>query len=320
MHNISLSLNEFKILLKGISMLYGFDVGGTKIAFSIYDHALNCVFEDQTPTPHDYASFVTIIGDMVKQADQKFDCKGQIGMGFPGAINQKDNTLNCANVPAIKGRNLSHDLEMSLGRAVKLQNDANCFLLSECYGGSADGCSTVLGVTLGTGVGGAIFVNGSVLTGFNSFAGEIGHYPIPATLLLKHPDLPNLTCGCGRQMCLETYMSGTGLGNLYLHYGKKPLKGPEIVKQYYAGDKMALKVVDIYCDILAAGLATSILVLDPDAIVIGGGLSNFSVLQNELINRLPAHLIKNVTLPKVTNADFGGAGGVRGAALLNYQA
>lgn len=300
-------------------MLYGFDVGGTKIAFSVYDQDLNCLFEDQTPTPNDYASFITIISDMVKQADQKFECQGQIGMGFPGAINQKDNTLNCANVPAIKGRHLVHDLSTSLGREVKLENDANCFLLSECYGGSADGCSTVLGVTLGTGVGGAIFVNGSILSGFNSFAGEIGHYPLPATLLIKHPSLPNIKCGCGRQMCLETYMSGTGLGNLYKHYAKKPLKGPEILEKFRADDKMAIKVVNIYLDILAAGLGTSIMVIDPDAIVFGGGLSNFEAIHKELPKRLPEHLLNYVTLPKITTAKFGGTGGVRGAALLNYK-
>ncbi len=301
-------------------MLYGFDVGGTKIAFSVYDQDLNCLFEDQRPTPDDYDSFLEIVCTMVKNADQQFDCRGAIGMGFPGAVNQQAQTVYCANVPAVKGRNLCADLSALVDRPVKLENDANCFLLSECRGGSADGCSTVLGITLGTGVGGAIFVNGAIHSGFNSFAGEVGHYPLPATLFLKHPDLPNITCGCGRQMCLETYMSGTGLGNLYQHYAKEALQGPEIIKKYRAGDKLACKVVDIYFDILAAGLGTAILVLDPDAIVFGGGLSNFEVLLEELPKRLPGHLLPKVLLPKITSAKFGGTGGVRGAAILNYIA
>ena len=300
-------------------LLYGFDVGGTKIAFSVYDQNLNCLFAEQVATPRDYRSFVAVISEMVKQADHKFACRGSIGIGFPGAINPNDNRLNCVNVAAIKGQQLGDDLARLLDREVILENDANCFLLSECYGGSADGCSTVLGVTLGTGVGGAVFVNGAIHSGYNSFAGEIGHYPLPATMLLKYPDLPRLTCGCGRQICLETYISGTGLANLYKHYAKTPLKGPEIVDKYYAGDKAATKVIAIYLDLLAAGLATAILVIDPDALVFGGGLSSFDLLPQALAKRLPEHLLKHVNLPKICSAKFGATGGVRGAALLNYQ-
>lgn len=300
-------------------MLYGFDVGGTKIAFSVYDQNLNCLFEDQTPTPQDYSSFISIITTMVVQADIKYGIKGQVGLGFPGAINSDDQTLYCTNVPAIKGRPLLDDLSKSLNRDIKIENDANCFLLSECFGGSADGCPTVLGVTLGTGIGGAIFVNGSILTGKNSFAGEIGHYPLPATLLKKYPELPDLTCGCGRQMCLERYVSGTGLGNLYQHYAKEPLQGPEILEKFRAGDETAIKVISVYFDILAAGLGTAMLVLDADAIVFGGGLSKFEILIEEFTKRLPEHLLSAAKLPLVVKAKFGGEGGVRGAALLNYK-
>ncbi|GLS91542.1 transcriptional regulator [Psychromonas marina] len=300
-------------------MLYGFDVGGTKIAFCVYDEALSCLFEDQIPTPHDYQTFLSSIETMVHQADAKFNCKGQVGLGFPGAINASDMTLYCANVPALKGRPLFKDLSAILDREVKIENDANCFLLSEYFGGSADGCKTVLGVTLGTGVGGAICIDGKTLVGQNSFAGEIGHYPLPATILKKYPELPNLTCGCGRQMCLETYVSGTGLGNLYEHYASSPLKGPAILNKFRAGDKIAQKVINIYFDILAAGIATAIMVLDADAIIFGGGLSKFEILIDEFTQRLPKHLLNDVKLPKVAKATFGGEGGVRGAALLNYQ-
>lgn len=300
-------------------MLYGFDIGGTKIAFAVYDSTLNCVLSQQVATPDSYGAFMTAIATMVHKADATFNCQGHVGIGFPGAINPHDQTLNCANVPAIKGQSLSKDLTVALQRDIKLENDANCFLLSECFGGSADGCSTVLGVTLGTGVGGAIFANGGIVAGKNAFAGEIGHYPLPATVLKKHPELPHLTCGCGRQLCLETYVSGTGLSNLYQHYAQSRLTGPEIVQKVDMGDSTAIQVLNVYFDILAAGLGTAMLVLDADAIVFGGGVSKLESLLQSVRERLPAHLLNNVTLPLLVNAKFGSEGGVRGAALLNYK-
>jgi N-acetylglucosamine kinase len=300
-------------------MLYGFDVGGTKIAFAVYDQNLNCLFEHQIPTPIDYSSFITFICDIVYQADDKYSVKGEIGLGLPGTINSEGILTNCANIPVISGRPLINDLSVALARQINFDNDANCFLLSECFGGSTDSCATVLGVTLGTGVGGAIFVNGRILKGKNASAGEIGHYPLPATILKKYPELPDLTCGCGRHMCLETYVSGMGLANLYKHYVNEEIQSPAVLNLFRTGDKMAKKVVDVYFNILAAGLATAILVLDADAIVFGGGLSKFEILLEELVKRLPEHLLDGAQLPLLVTAKFGAEGGVRGAALLNYK-
>lgn len=301
-------------------MFYGFDVGGTKIAFAVYDQHLHCLFAEQHPTPNNFPDFMRLIKHLVSAADRQFSCKGAVGIGIPGACNMQTQQVYCANVPAINGRCLVADLSASLDRQVKLENDANCFLLSECYGGSADNSNCALGITLGTGVGGAIFVNGALHHGRNSFAGEIGHYPISATLLLKYPDLPQFSCGCGRQMCFETYVSGTGLSNLYRHYTDTAVDCPQILQQYRTADKTAAKVMDIYFDILAAGIATAILVLDPDVIVFGGGLASFTELISELKKRLPGHLLSSVSLPDIHFAEFAAAGGVRGAALLNYHA
>ncbi len=301
-------------------MLYGFDIGGTKIEFSVYDQQLNLQFNKRVPTPtSDYQALLHAINEMVLEADTQFACRGMVGVGFPGAINTRNNTLIIANLPSANGKPLQADLEAVIDRQVVVQNDANCFLISECYGGAADNANTVLGVTLGTGVGGAVFVNGDIHSGHNFFAGEIGHFPLPATMLLKYPELPYFTCGCGRKACLETYVSGTGLGNLYQHFAKQPLKGPEILEKYMAGDKTAAKVVNVYLDILAAGLGMAMSVLDPDAIVFGGGLAGFEEIYTELPKRLPDHLLPNVALPTLKKAEFGGAGGVRGAALLNYR-
>jgi len=305
-------------MIKGVMMLYGFDVGGTKIAFSVYDQNLNCLFEDQVATPHEYDDFMAIISEVVSAADIKCASKGKVGLGIPGAINIEGLTTNCANVPAIKDRPLVSALSTLLDREIKLENDANCFLLSECFGGSADDCATVLGVTLGTGLGGAIFSNGKIITGKNSFSGEIGHFPIPSTVLKMHPELPHLKCGCGREMCLETYVSGTGLANLYKYYANIDIKGPAILDRYRSGEETAINVISVYFDILAAGIGTVMMILDADAIVFGGGLSKFETLTKEFSNRLPEHLLSDVQLPLIKTAKFGSEGGARGAALLNY--
>lgn len=300
-------------------MLYGFDIGGTKIAFAVYDQALNCLFSAQIATPDDYAAFVNVISERVFQADAQFNCQGKVGLGFPGVINCEDKTIHCVNVVAIKSQALIDDLGCLLQRDIKIENDANCFLLSECIGGSAEGTTTVLGITLGTGVGGAIYANGSIVNGQNGLAGEIGHYPLPATVLKKHPELPFFNCGCGRQLCLESYVSGTGLSNLYQYYFQDRLTAEKIAEKFHLNDKKAQQVVALYVDILAAGIGTAMLVLDADVIVFGGGLAQFETILEKFIKELPKHLLNNVKLPLVVKAKFGVEGGMRGAALLNYK-
>lgn len=300
-------------------MLYGFDVGGTKIAFAVYDLSLRCVHREQFVTPKTHHQFIALIKQSVFQADARFDCQGGVGIGFPGRINADTQHVECANVGAIKAQPLAKQLSHALLREVKLENDANCFLLSECHKGCATGCDTVLAVTLGTGVGGAVFANGDVLRGQNGFAGEIGHYPLPATLLRQYPDLPDISCPCGRQMCLEGYASGSGLSNLYQHHTQQRLTGEQIIKRYRAGEVQAIATLHCYFDILAAGLGTAMLVLDADAIVLGGGLSKLDILLEALQQRLPDVLLPGVKLPRLLRAKFGPEGGARGAALLNYN-
>ena len=296
-------------------MFYGFDIGGTKIAFSVYDKELISLYKTEIATPSHYDILLRTIITMVNDADRLYEKKGDVGIGFPGSM--KNNLMFCSNMPALQGKPLVSDLTNALARSILVENDANCFLLSECYGGASNGCQTALGVTLGTGVGGAVFVNNSMLHGLNNNAGEIGHYPIPATMLVKYPDLPLFNCACGHSLCFERYVSGTGLENLYNHYADKSLSGREILASYQNGDVIACQVVEIFLDILASGIAISVLVLDPEVIVFGGGLSSFPNLVNEITIRLPEHLLPNAKLPKIATPKFGGDGGVRGAALLN---
>jgi N-acetylglucosamine kinase len=222
-----------------------------------------------------------------------------------------------ANLPAIHGRHLGADLAELLGRPVKVDNDANCFLWSEVHQGAADGAGSALGVTIGTGIGGAVYLAGKLIQGRNWLAGEIGHYPLPATILMKYPDLPRPRCSCGRLVCFETYASGTGLERLYHHVHGERVSGHQIVARADAREAAALSTIDCWLEIIAAGLATAISVVDPDVVVLGGGLSALPALYEELPKRLPGHLLPGVALPAIREARFGGAGGVRGAALLN---
>ncbi|MCC0180758.1 ROK family protein [Aeromonas hydrophila] len=299
-------------------MYYGFDIGGTKIAFAVYDGALNLCHEERMSTPgNDYEGLQQLIRARVEQADARFGARGAVGIGFPGILNRHDHSIVAANLPSINGRHLGADLAKLLERPVKVDNDANCFLWSEVHQGAAAGADSALGVTIGTGIGGAVYLAGKLIQGRNWLAGEIGHYPLPATMLMKYPDLPRPRCGCGRLVCFETYASGTGLERLYHHFHGQRASGHQIVGRFEAHEPHAVATVDCWLEIMAAGLATAISVVDPDVVVLGGGLSGLPALYEQLPLRLPGHLLPGVALPEIREARFGGAGGVRGAALLN---
>ncbi|MGL5302312.1 MAG: ROK family protein [Aeromonas sp.] len=301
-------------------MYYGFDIGGTKIAFAVYDDGLTLCHEERITTPvNDYPALQQLICSRVWQADARFGGQGSVGIGFPGILNSCDHSIVAANLPAIHGRHLGADLALLLDRPVAVDNDANCFLWSEVHQGAANGASSALGVTIGTGIGGAVYLAGQLIQGRNWLAGEIGHYPLPATMLITYPNLPHFRCGCGRLACFETYASGTGLARLYHHAHGLHATGQQIVALYHDQDPGALATLDCWFEILAAGLACAISVIDPEVVVLGGGLSGLPALYEQLPQRLPRHLLPGVALPTLTQARFGGAGGVRGAALLNVR-
>lgn len=311
-------------------MYYGFDIGGTKIEFSVYDASLQCVFNERIPAPaEDYEELLDALDGFVFHADKQFSCKGMVGVGFPGVINPETNTSICPNLPSLHGQNLQVDLAKRIERKVKIQNDANCFALSECFKGAAEDANSAIAVTLGTGLGGAICINKMILPGHNQGAGEFGHMAIPGTMLQRYPELPLTHCGCGGHSCLETYCSGTGLANLYKHYKQyldgscneaEALKGPAIIAAYMEHDPVAVKTIDVFLDILAAALGNLIMILDPDVIVFGGGLARFEELYKQLPGKVSAYIFASMQLPEIKPAAFGGEGGVRGAALLNYVA
>lgn len=302
-------------------MYYGFDIGGTKIEFGAFNEQLERVATERVPTPgDDYDKLVDILVDIIEKADREFGTQGQIGIGIPGMEDAEDGALLTSNVPAAKGRFLRKDLESRIGRSVQIDNDANCFALSEAWDSELQGEKSVLGLILGTGFGGGIVIDGQVFSGKNHVAGELGHtrMPIDAWFHLGEK-APLFECGCNNKGCIDNYLSGRGFEQLYAHYYGENLKAVDIIKQYGEGEAQAVEHVDRFMEMLAICLANLFTAFDPHVVVLGGGLSNFDLLYSELPKRLPKHLLSVARVPKIIKAKHGDAGGVRGAAFLNIR-
>ncbi|EOD77186.1 N-acetylglucosamine kinase [Grimontia sp. AD028] len=302
-------------------MYYGFDVGGTKIEFGAFDSELKRQATERVPTPGDnYEQLIETLAALVAKYDAQFGCEGTVGIGIPGIEKAEDGTVLTVNVPAAKGRTLRADLEAKIGRAVALNNDANCFALSEAWDEELQGEKVVLGLILGTGFGGGIIVDGKVVSGKNNVAGELGHMRMPIDAWLHLGDnAPIFDCGCEKKGCIDNYLSGRGFEMLYAHFHGEEKKAIDIINAFKAGEKTESEFVDKYMEMLAmvfAGLFTGI---DPDVVVLGGGLSNFEYIYEEMPKRVPKYLLSIANAPKIIKAKHGDSGGVRGAAFLNIQ-
>ncbi len=300
-------------------MYYGFDIGGTKMALGVYDRERRLQWETRVPTPHDsYENFLAAIGSLVKEADSRFAIKGTVGIGIPGMPVTDDGTLYAANVPAANGKPLQADLTALLEREVRLDNDANCFALSEAWDDDFRRYPVVMGLILGTGVGGGIIVNGKSIAGRNYITGEFGHMRLPVDALeVLGRDIPLTGCGCGQHGCMENYLSGRGFAWLYQHFYAESLEPKEIVARFYTGDDKAVAHVDRFLELLAVCLGNLLTGVDPHLVVIGGGLSNFSEIYTQLPARLPKYLLPVAKVPRIEPARHGDAGGMRGAAFLH---
>lgn len=299
-------------------MYYGFDMGGTKIELGVFDANLQRIWQKRVPTPRDdYRQLLAVLRDLTHEADALCGSPGLVGIGIPGLPNE-DGTLFTANVPAAMGQPLPRDLSTLIGREVKVDNDANCFALSEAWDDEFRHYPTVLGMILGTGVGGGLIVDGKVLSGRNYIAGEFGHFRLPVDALeVLGRDIPRVACGCGHEGCIENYISGRGFEWMYSHFYQHHLPAPQIIAHYQAGEPRAMAHVDRFLEVLAICLANLLTIVDPHLLVIGGGLSNFDAIYQALPQRLPAHLLRVAKLPRIEKARYGDAGGVRGAAFLN---
>jgi fructokinase len=246
-------------------------------------------------------------------AGGEIGARATVGIGIPGTIVAATGLVKNANSTWLIGRPLGRDVEASLGREVRFANDANCFALSEAVDGAAAGCATVFGVILGTGVGGGIVADGTLLVGANAIAGEWGHNPLPA----PSPDeLPGPPCYCGRAGCIETFLSGPGLAADHRRHGGAALAGPEIATGAAAGDPGCRATLGRYADRLARALAGIINLIDPDVIVLGGGLSALGLLYDEVPRRWGRHVFSDTVVTRLLPPHHGDASGMRGAAWL----
>ena len=299
-------------------MYYGFDIGGSKIALGVFDKARRLQWEKRVATPKEsYEVFLQAVEALVEEADRRFGCQGSVGIGIPGMPETEDGTLYAANVPAAC-RWRRADLSELLGRDVRLDNDANCFALSEAWDDEFTQYPLVMGMILGTGVGGGLVLNGKSITGHRYITGEFGHIRLPVDALeVVGRDFPLTRCGCGQLGCIENYLSGRGFAWLYEHFYQHALTSPEIVALWQQGDAKAREHVDRYLDLLAVCLGNILTIVDPDLLVLGGGLSNFTAITEGLAQRLPRHLLPVASVPRIERARHGDAGGMRGAAFLH---
>ena len=257
-------------------MRIGIDLGGTKIETVVLQDDGAIAFRERRPTPRgDYDGTIEAIASMVHAAEAHANAPCSVGIGMPGAVSPATGLVKNANSTWLNGRGLHEDLETRLGRPVRLANDADCFALSEASDGAGAGLSVVFGVILGTGCGGGVVVNGRALSGPNAIAGEWGHNPLPWP---QDDERPGPPCYCGKHGCLETFISGTGLANDYNRSAASAsgaaVDAPAVVSRAAAGDAAAMAALARYVDRLARALATIVNVLDPDVIVLGGGMSN----------------------------------------------
>ena len=292
----------------------GIDLGGTKIEIIALDEDGRELLRRRVPTPAgDYAATLAAVADLVRWAERDLGAQASVGIGVPGAVSRVTGLLKNANSTCLNGRPVKDDLERLLGREVRMANDANCFALSEATDGAGRGADTVFGVILGTGVGGGIIVSRRVLAGANAIAGEWGHNPLP---LPREEDLPLPDCYCGRAGCVEAYLSGTGMAKLHAAATSTDLAPPEIVAAAEAGNEGAERTMRLYEDRLARSLANVINILDPEVIVLGGGLSNIERLYANIPQLWQRYVFSDRVDTRLERHHHGDAGGVRGAAWL----
>jgi fructokinase len=292
----------------------GVDLGGTKIEAAALDASGAIVVRRRVDTPTgDYAATLDAIVALVHGVEGELARECSVGVATPGARSLGSGLIKNANSTCLNGRPLKEDLERRLAREVRLANDANCFALSEAIDGAARGAEVVFGVILGTGVGGGIVVRGRVLTGVNAIAGEWGHNALP---LPTPDDYPLPLCYCGRRGCIETFVSGPGLAADHARRGGERLTPMQIVEGAAGGVAACVASIERYEDRLARSLGTVINVLDPDVIVLGGGLSNIARLYDEVPRRWPDYVFSDEVRTRLAAPVHGDASGVRGAAWL----
>jgi fructokinase len=292
----------------------GIDLGGTKIEAIALDDAGAALCRRRVATPAgDYRATIAAIGALVSEIEREVGRKGSVGVGTPGALSLRTGLIKNSNSTVLNGKPLDRDLARALGRAVRLQNDANCFALSEAIDGAGAGAKSVFGVILGTGVGGGLVVDKQVITGRNAIAGEWGHDPMP----WPEPDeWPGPPCYCGKTGCIETLISGPALAREFHARTGRSMSAEEIAHAAESGEREAQAALQRFEDRLARGLAMVVNIFDPDVIVLGGGLSNIERLYTTVAPLMSRYAFSDGVDTAVERAAHGDSSGVRGAAWL----
>ena len=289
----------------------GIDLGGTKIEIAAMAADGTLVGRQRVPTPHGYDAAVGTLTELVHQLDRQLGQTPTVGIGIPGAISPATGLVKNANSNALNGHRFDEDLAAAIGRTVRIDNDANCFALSEAIDGAAAGARVVFGVIMGTGCGGGIVIDGRIVTGRNRLSGEWGHNPLPWPTA---DEVPGPLCWCGQHNCMETRISGTALAEDCDGPGARDAS--QIVARAVAGDPKASAALARHADRTARGLAQVINFLDPDAIVLGGGLSNLDHLYDVLPRLVQRHVFSDISSTPILRPLHGDSSGVRGAAWL----
>lgn len=291
----------------------GIDLGGTKIEGIALDADGKELARKRVPTPRDYQQSITAIAGLVGDLEKTCGRHGTVGVGIPGIVSPVSGLVKNANSIWLIGNPLDKDLEAVLNRPVKLENDANCFAVSEATDGAGAGANIVFGVIVGTGCGGGLVVHGRVVTGRNAIGGEWGHNPLP------WPDAdewPGPKCYCGKNGCIETFVSGTGLSADYERVTGNVLPAEEIARQAVSGSTIAVQALERHEQRLGKALATVVNLIDPDVIVLGGGVSNIKRLYATLPQILSQWAFSDSITTRIVPPKHGDSSGVRGAAWL----
>lgn len=292
----------------------GVDLGGTKIEIVALDRAHRELLRRRIDTPQgDYPGTLAAVARLVREAEQVLGATGSVGIGTPGAISPATGRIKNSNSVCLNGQPLKADLEALLGRELRIANDANCFALSEATDGAAAGAQVVFGVIVGTGTGAGVVVRGHVLTGPNAIAGEWGHNPLPWP---ADAERPGPACYCGRYGCIETWLSGPGLASDHRRVTGRDLTPPQIVAGAEQGDRACGAILERYEDRMARALAQVINVLDPDVIVLGGGMGKIKRLYTNVPRLWTQYVFSDRVDTRLVAPRFGDSSGVRGAAWL----
>jgi predicted NBD/HSP70 family sugar kinase len=292
----------------------GIDLGGTKTEIIALDPAGHELARRRVATvPDDYAQTIATVVALVDTMERKLGARGRVGIGTPGSLSRDTGMLRNSNSVWLNARPLKADLQAALGREIRIENDANCFALSEARDGAGQGADVVFGVILGTGVGGGIAVHGEVLRGANAIAGEWGHNPLPWP---QEGEWPGPACYCGRHGCIETWISGPSFERDHLRATGTAKASRDIVREAAAGDDACAASLARYEERLARSLAHVINVLDPDVIVLGGGMSNIEPLYANVPRMWSAWVFSDRVATRLVPNVHGDSSGVRGAAWL----